>query len=118
MRIGFLAALVVAGAASAQAGPLPTISAGPPAVNPYAASGLQAPYRGYAGYRLGLDGRFHGYGLYAPRRTAASAPPVEATAARDRAVGYTGDVLAAAIVANHYAPLYGVLNVGYGPYGY
>lgn len=132
MRKALIAAVaVLAGVVSAEAAPqsappgLPTVSAGPAVVQPTFGFGFPSHYRGYGGYRVGSDGRFHGYGVYGPRRDAAAtqarpgaAQPYDPAAARNSAVSLNGEVLASSIVANQYAPLYGVLNVGYGPYGY
>lgn len=129
MRNALIAtAAMLAGVVSAQAAPqaappgLPTVSAGPAVVQPTFGYGFPSHYRGYGGYRVGSDGRFHGYGVYGPRRDtgAAQARPsaqaADPAAARNSAIALNGEVLASSIIANQYAPLYGVLNVGYGGY--
>lgn len=135
MRNRMLAAtlILLGGSASALAGPqerppgFPTVSAGPalPQAQLAPTPGYQTPFFGYGGYRKGADGRFHGYGYYGPRRSAAlrkgGAPtpgPVGLGAGPEGVLAANGEVLASSILANQYGPTYGVLNVGYGPRPY
>jgi hypothetical protein len=90
--------------------------------SPYGQATFGTPFKGYGGYRIGQDGQFHGYGVFGrkaePRReahlpgrnlaapTTGFAPPIAAQ----------GEVLASSILANQYAPAYGVLNIGYGAF--
>lgn len=118
---------------TALAGPLerpagfPTVSAGPAIPSAFARPTFGTPFHGYGGYRIGKDGQFHGYGVFA--RTARTSPRSGApgpSARLDRGFALTpptpspvaaqGEVLASSILANQYAPAYGVLNIGYPGY--
>ncbi len=109
----------LAGPVAAPAG-FPTVSAGPAIPSPYARTSFGTPFQGYGGYRIGKDGKFHGYGVFAQRARAGNSnrqpqgPGPSASNGLAPSVG--GEVLASSILANQYAPAYGVLNIGYPGY--